>query len=376
MSIQFSYKQHFLAHILKNSKALFPGATSIIAVYYCKKKLGLSWIREELEPSTSLIDKDELDLDYFEAFRKQRPRYSWINHQNTSNIQTEKQLKIHGEFKHHSLLIRFPNRHDGLNDILLINFKNEDQIFRISDKKQKLSTDLKQSIASVYVRTLDVIRKQIESDATIHQIIQEHRSSINQLEIADEKEVSQLKNNQLLLIKSIVEREEKELLNGVEFSIEWDKEALALMAENFTSLIKLEKCIKDALIIAINDNDGQSTNLKVLKSHIKIGVIKEEKENEQIIDTRYQRTLSLLDRYEEAASEVVKAKLNMTGSNLANHLNPPISAAAISDAIRKHASKISHLLNTYPQRWSIIRTSFKPIQNKLYISFKSDQIAS
>lgn len=376
MSIKFSYKEHFLQHILQNCTELFPGATSVMAVYYSKQKLGLHLLSKELELKGSLIEEGKLDLTYFDDYRRQRPRYSWINQQFSPNKETDKQLNIHGEYKHHSLLIRFPNKSDGLNDVLLINFKNEDQIFRISDKKQKLSTDLKQSVASVYVRTLDVIRKQIENDANIHQVIQDHRKEVKFAEGSLKSELSQLKNDQLHLIRSIVEKESKQYLDGEDIEIEWDSDTLHLIAENFTSLTEIEEVVKSALIIAINDNNEPSNSIKVEKAHIRSNSIKEEKTKEQAIDTSYQRTISLLDRYEIAASEVLKAKLNITGSNLGNNLNPAISAPAISDAIRKHSSKISHLLHTYPQRWSIIRSKFKPIQNKLNMSIDTEQLAS
>lgn len=374
MSIEFSYKHHFFHHILKNSEVLFPGATRVMGIYYCKKTLGIKVVERNLE-EVSINLEAEIDFANFENYRKQRPRYSWVDLQSSNPSRGENQLKIQGEYKNHCLLIRFPNSHDKLNDLLIIYFKNEEQVFRVSDKKQKLSTELKQSLASVYVRSLDVIRKQIEDDQAIHGLIQEHKANLIESEVFNIKEITTLKKKQILLIKSIIDNKANELVPGNEFIFEWDDKALSYIATNFTDLSEIDKIIKRALIIAINDADDNSNRIKVKETHVKTIDI-DAKEDEQIVTTRYMRTTTLLDRYESAAAEVLKENKNLTGSNLGAALNPPITAAAISDAIRKHASKITHLLNKHPQRWSILRSSFKAIQNKLYARGSLDQMAS
>lgn len=376
--LQFSYKKHYLSHIMRNGIELFPGATRIIAYYYDPISHGISANECDLENKVieiKSLDFRKLKESDLENFRKQRARFTWIDQELLTGSHSEDQLKISGEFKNHTLLLRFANQHDGNSDLLLIYFKNEESVFRMSGKPQKLSTELKHSLASVYIRNLDVIRKQIEQDASIDEIIKAHSQNKQGHENDLNNELSELRERQFTLIRSIAKRLILRLLNKDEFHIEWKEEAIIYLAKHFNDYDQIEKVLKKAVIIALNETNDQD-KITIEASHIITNdVLRQEEVNNQIA-IRYQRTITLLDRYEEAASLLVKQKQSITGSNLGMNLQPPISAAAISDAIRKHASKISHLLNKNPDRWSILRSHFKPIQNKLYSAPSFEQLAS
>ena len=79
--------------------------------------------------------------------------------------------------------------------------------------------------------------------------------------------------------------------------------------------------------------------------------------------SRYSKTILLLDRLENASRNVIAQKLDLTGVNVGNSFSPPISAPAISDALKKHKNKIIHLFNEYPDKWAIIRKEFRPVKN-------------
>ena len=71
----------------------------------------------------------------------------------------------------------------------------------------------------------------------------------------------------------------------------------------------------------------------------------------------------LLDNLNEAVKSVVNQKQTPTGILVGQALKKPISAPAISDALKNHRSKILTLLNQYPNRWVELIQYFKPIQN-------------
>lgn len=77
------------------------------------------------------------------------------------------------------------------------------------------------------------------------------------------------------------------------------------------------------------------------------------------------RTMALLDRLELAAAKTIENGEEISGQRLARNCSPPISPPAISDALKKHRPRISQLLIKYPNRWLILRSRFKPIQNQL-----------
>jgi hypothetical protein len=88
-------------------------------------------------------------------------------------------------------------------------------------------------------------------------------------------------------------------------------------------------------------------------------------ETSSMNDVRFSRTLDLLNKLEEAGKRVKKLHLKLTGTNVGMHCETPISAPAITDALRKHSNRIVKLMNLYPDRWSLLRTYFRPLQNLL-----------
>jgi hypothetical protein len=46
-------------------------------------------------------------------------------------------------------------------------------------------------------------------------------------------------------------------------------------------------------------------------------------------------------------------------------MEKPISAPAITDAIRKNRENILQLLEQHPEKWQLIRSYFKPLTNIL-----------
>ena len=57
--------------------------------------------------------------------------------------------------------------------------------------------------------------------------------------------------------------------------------------------------------------------------------------------------------------------MDITSANVGNACNIPITAPAISDAMKKHRNKIIHLLNKHPERWQLLRKEFRPVRNIL-----------
>jgi hypothetical protein len=361
---------------VKQSSTLFPGANVVLGLYYNKEISGIDIISDTSEFSISKDHGFEQWYSLLGKYRSQRPRYSWININYDPLESISTQLNIQSEYNHHTLILRFPNSHDGLQDIIMISFKNEEQIFRIGKDSQKLSTELKQSIATVYVRMLDVIKKQMEDDHEIYSVIQDYNLNLMQADDFNARAQDEWKFKHIKLVRSILAEKVKEMELPEDLSVNYADDAVAYLADNYDDVRDLEKSIRNSLIIALNQTDARTKNIQIQKNHVVILNRDTSRKKETNIDTRFNRTITLLDRYENAASLVINEKLKLTGNNLGAHLNPSISAAAISDAIRKHASKITYLLNKYPTRWSILRGNFTPIQNKLYAKHEFDQKAS
>lgn len=81
---------------------------------------------------------------------------------------------------------------------------------------------------------------------------------------------------------------------------------------------------------------------------------------------QFKRTIDFLDRLEKAVNTTYNKNEKITGANVGANFSPPISAPAISDALKKHRKRIIQLmLNDYRSNWLMTRNHFRPIQNIL-----------
>jgi hypothetical protein len=114
--------------------------------------------------------------------------------------------------------------------------------------------------------------------------------------------------------------------------------------------------------------DRDDENIEILEWHLQFDedgqkhVAAASGERKQHED-KYSRTVTLLDKLEDAALKVKSFNLKMTGTNVGQHCPDPISAPAISDALFNHQTKITNLLSMYPGRWETIRREFRPLKN-------------
>lgn len=77
------------------------------------------------------------------------------------------------------------------------------------------------------------------------------------------------------------------------------------------------------------------------------------------------KTSELLDKLEDAARKVNSNSLKLTSANVGRMCPAPISAPAITDSIRNHRNRIIQLFDRHPEKWMLIRNSFRPIINVL-----------
>lgn len=156
---------------------------------------------------------------------------------------------------------------------------------------------------------------------------------------------------------------------GIKFSLSADAiEKLQYFTGNTDDL--KEKLTQSAMV-AINLNFGQATEHITLKAWdidftSTSALFNENKQTE--VNERYQKTLHLLNKLENAARFVLNKQQRLTSENVGNACPTPISAPAISDALKNHQQKLMRLMNEYPDKWPTIRNEFRPVKNILYNS--------
>ncbi|HHE65024.1 MAG TPA: hypothetical protein ENL09_03275 [Bacteroidetes bacterium] len=364
----YSFKNHFLESLLSNGAAMFPGAEKLLAVYYNNDSLGLIGKELDLNSDSPTLNPEVSTDKSIIKLRKQRPRSTWLkNFEIVASENTSKaQLNIHSEYDNHVLLIRFPNSSDGFSDLLFVFFRNEDQIFQFSGNPQKLSTSIKDAVANILVRSLDVIRNQLENDAAIFDLINKSDSVYDQQLNSLKYQLESKTKEQLNHYKSLAESVSDPFSKQTGHSITWTEESLLKLIKMQLPLKELKSVLKNALTIVVNRSIKPGAAIEInandliTESHQELGA------DAPIISIRYERTYQLLDRYEEADKRVTQEKIPLTGVNLGKYCNPAVSPAAISDALKKHGKKIMTLFDQEPNRWSLLRNEFRPVKNIMY----------
>ena len=364
----YSFKKHFLESLLSNASSMFPGAEKLLAVYYNSTTLGLVG-KEFLFNSDSPTLNPEISIDQsILKLRKQRPRSTWLkNFEIGEPINSSKtQLNIHSEYDNHVLLVRFPNSSDGFNDLLFVYFRNEDQIFQFSGNPQKLSTSIKDAVANVLVRSLDVFRKQMENDAAIFKLINQSDSLHNKEIISLKSQLKGRDEEQLSYYRGFADLISDPISKHTGYLIKWSEESLFKMIKLQLPLKELITVLENAITIVINRSTNSGSLIEINTNDLIIERHQDKGMDAPVISIRYERTYQLLDRYEEAAKRVIQERIPLTGANLGKSCKPAVSPAAISDALKKHGKKIMTLFDQEPNRWSLLRNEFRPVKNIMY----------
>lgn len=165
-----------------------------------------------------------------------------------------------------------------------------------------------------------------------------------------------------------------EISSGSAMNLTIDVSAMNLLMKSQASPNELKMMLSRASETASVTTPPDAGEVVVYDYHLMASPANDQKVTETKIVKGTDRTLALLDRFELAAGKVVELNETLTGQNIGRCCTPPISAPAVSDAIKKHRQRIGQLLLRYPDRWMLLRNHFKPIQNQL--SHKKSSINS
>ena len=129
---------------------------------------------------------------------------------------------------------------------------------------------------------------------------------------------------------------------------------------------KIESVLSDYLDIEI-------TNLDILDIGSGNGVVNSyfatKKNRVTCVDIEDQRTDKkekvsiMLDKIEHAVKTVIANKDRINGVNVGKAFAKPISAAAITDFLKKRSDLINEILDNDPTRFPESRAHFRPLQN-------------
>jgi hypothetical protein len=370
----YTFIDHPIEKLHQIIPGLLPGIEKIITIHYDDSRsqiVGRLTEKKSHEYITHGLNIDKI-LPTLQRYMEEKNPYDWYNRQ---NLPFEVEMKnanptinIFSELKNIVLLIRVPDAKQEFSDLVFLYLNENPSNFGVTNSINPLTTDNKSIIAFVLNNTLKTfVNLQKNDKNTLKSYNLRTRQIIDQTE-SIKFEMQRTKENYGISLVKLCQQIIKEQAANSGRNYRLSPGALDKI-KNYKGEIKdLESIIKETLAYADSLYVDYSNDIEILEWHIVFDApVKKEAEKTEVIrqEDKFSKTLSLLDKLENAALVVKSRQLKLTGTNVGNSFSEPISAPAISDALYNHKAKINNLLRMYPDRWETIRSDFKPLKNIL-----------
>ncbi len=359
--MKFSFTLDKSMAVIQRVKQVFPMLTRIMAIILTDENYHLtSFNSKDYEHDSGVPDKNL--LDFFSRIKE----YEWWLEKEIPFVLTEDNISrnLFEELNRNVLVIR--DATDPAPLFIFLYFHKNKKHFGILKNDDTFSHENREIIAQITFNNIKAFSKYRKSDLNILSHI---RQSIEGMALQQSTGKKGQKNDVRLLEDMIVEMASEYLVNiGREQNAEiaLSPDAREKIAAFRGSPSVLRKMLYQASLLAMNIESGDRQI--IIEEWQLLSVKESEVEKEAkapLIQHRHLKTYQLLDRLENAVKNVLASNLNVTGANVGKSMTPPISAPAISDAMKKHRSKIISLMQDFPERWTSLRNHFKPLQNVL-----------
>jgi len=372
----FSFTENPVIHVLKYVPTILPGIEKVIAIYYCNEidQIKAKYISDNIgehkiddlafEDHGGTIDKLRKTNSYFNWLKKEDTPFEI--HQKRKHVQ----MNVFHELENTILLMGFYNEHDKKHDLFFFYFNQSLSNFGVSGTDQALTPDNKKIIGFLLYNSIKTFMECSRIDLSALNSYNENTKSLIKKHSLVKEDLEHSKNNYGLSLIDLCKSYIKEYNeNSSHFNYILTDDALTKIKMYHGDISALKITIKKAIDYVNNLYfDSTETDIYISEDYLNFentGAGKASKPQEVQLYDRYSKTIMLLDKLENAARDVVAKNMDITSVNVGHACSTPITAPAISDAIKKHRNKIIHLLNKYPENWKIIRSEFRPVRNVL-----------
>jgi len=362
-------------YLLSQAKELVFGLKKALGFYFdpFEKQIVASITEAKSKQIQELELEDNYDLRQIMQMRNEKQSAAWLSENELpfslkQNINIQSQ--VFDELKNTVLLLRIPNKEDGKMDLIYLFFNADASNFGLRKSDDVLNTEHKALVAQLIYKSFKQILAQRNELMQQQNQLKEHYALIQQkyeLAIQNKRKQKQDSNKQVLqYCEYLIGKRAKQM--GVH--IEMSRDLLELLSD-YSGPIQNLKSVLDASISRANETNTNifSPVLTLEEWHfdnLNQDIYEAVTESDSLeIEGRYLSTFKILERYEESARKLVSNREKLTGANVGKALPTPISAAAVTDSIKKHQDKIKSLCKRYPNRWKIIRKEFRPLLNVL-----------
>ncbi|MFU8844542.1 MAG: hypothetical protein ACNA7V_12130 [Bacteroidales bacterium] len=370
----FTFIQHPMISLHDWISSLLPGIEKVITVYSKSEDHSVEGLLSEKKNRNYTTKRLNLEgiLPLLRKYMNDKTPYDWYSRKNLPfDIDSggrSPALDIFSELQNVVLLIRLPQKKLTSAALVFLYLNENPGNFGVTNSINHLTTDNKTIIAFLMRNMLEAFIEQHEKNVEV--LLENNQATFGMISKAEaqKREMTSMKENYgLSLIKLCRQHLAAESSKtGRHYSLSTG--AMEVIKTYSGDIKALEEMLIRTLHYVNNLYFGREEDIEILEWHLQFEY--EGKtihqpvtgEPEQYED-KYFRTVSLLDKLEDAALKVKSYNLKMTGTNVGQHCPDPITAPAISDALFNHKSKITNLMTMYPGRWETIRREFRPLKN-------------
>lgn len=362
--------KHPAIFMMEQWQVFMQGIDRITGFYHNKQDNGLHGIEWTNSNDSSNLKHFAISRELeekMEKVAKEKQNFQWLRADllpfvSTSNISFS-QLNLFDEGLYIVLMVKAQGENIHYPDLYYLFFRNDRSNFGISEENTALEPDHKVMIGRMVVNfakmTISNFLALKEADKNFkdrtRNLLESRQVQYNLVK----EQFSDWKNEWLHAYLS--EISQRDLVNYVIL-----EKAKRKLLESNISFGQLKESIDNAIVYICELNDIYPGEDVVIDESLL--VIKEPEQERKIINTelplsRMAKTGTLLDRLEKAANDLIQKGISPTSAEVGSTMDKPISAPAITDALRKNKVRILQLFEQYPQHWPVIRQHFKPIIN-------------
>ncbi|TSA25237.1 MAG: hypothetical protein D4R67_10510 [Bacteroidetes bacterium] len=371
--------------ILQLIPDVIPGIEQAVLVHYQQDKNDFSGYllkAEEAGYRTERI-RTEAGNSFFLEFIASPQYYRWFSREQIPfeiKSSSKVQLTIFNEFKNRVLLIKIWDQASGTSDLFFFYLNENLSNFLLDKVTEPFSAQHKNMVGYLIYHSIKALFQVLQHydhlTETFHDqlraVVKERDHLHEQLEHTSNQE----RQDVLKLAQYHLHRITGELQLKASFT-----DSARIKLRNFNGeLYQLEEVIRKAIEFAgaISSPSG-TTQLLLADYHISYPEPNQHIVAEEVQDGLPQRLVKthlLLDRLEHAAASIKQRRVPLTSASVGKEFPTPISAPAITDALRKHKKRIVQLFDQYPDKWEIIRHEFRPVQNLMNSLQDQEQLSA
>jgi hypothetical protein len=366
---KIQYQQHPAIFLLEQWQLYLNGLDRVITFYPNDSQPqsfeAMEWNRQYQHAYMPMALGDEM-MPKLRELSAEKVAYQWLRPEHLPFIRQNhlsiSQLDLFSEAQYLVLLIRSQVKQSCILSYLF--FRNDCSNFGISDNSTQIETSHKAIIGNMASRFAEITLNNFQASKIKENAFRQQTKNIleaRQLDVnKQQEEFSDWKK--LWLDSYLLKLSERDGLNYV---MSEKAEEFILTSNASYDRIKsaIDNCI-DYICNLLPYTPGDE--LIIEQAYISLPSVPRAEVStvkEQQPVSRQNKTMLLLDRLEEAADRLYQEGMPITSADVGASMLKPITAPAISDALRKNKVRILQLFEQYPQRWMTIRQYFKPVIN-------------